>query len=80
MAIAHFSYVRCDRCGAPGPMEDDAGVARAAARRQRWSTRTTAHPYDECPACAHGVMFSDECGEFVPVERPKPLATWQGAT
>ena len=80
MAIAHFSYVTCDRCGSPGPLGDDAKEARVAARRDRWATRNAEQPFDLCAPCAHGVQFSDECGEFVPVDRPKPLPSWREAS
>jgi hypothetical protein len=33
MAIAHLSYVICDICGAPAPVEDNARTARIAATK-----------------------------------------------
>jgi len=50
--IAHQSYVVCDRCGAPGPLGDDATEARALARRagferRNWNRRIK----DVCTGC-----------------------------
>ncbi len=80
MAIAHFSYVTCDRCGTPGPLGDDAKDARVEARRERWSTRNTKQPHDLCSACAHGVRFVDVIDGFIPAERPTPLPSWREAS
>lgn len=80
MAIAHFSYVTCDRCGGPGPLGDDAKEARTLASRERWATRTAAQHFDLCSACAHGVRFDDVREAFVPVQRPTPLPSWREAT
>lgn len=75
--IAHFSYVRCDRCGSPGPLGDDAQEARKLAEQERWQVRPH-YRHDRCPPCAYAMGYNAERGVFEKVQKPPALASWTG--
>lgn len=77
MAIDHFSFVTCDRCGSPGPLGENAGDARALAEYDRWKTRRHGRGFDLRSACAHGVRFNELSGSFVKTITPPALPGWE---